>query len=140
EREESGRPRLAEAVGDDLVEPLMGLVSQRVGCRWTRRRGRATLTGAHGDRLRTVPVWDLLSSGQDKSPEPPPSASTANNGPSGALPGSPRSDERMLPLLSQELALMRGLQPYGLHPAQMAPAELAYRHCLRRRFLARRAV
>src|SRR5262249_28230243 len=59
EREESGRPRLTEAVGGDLVEPLMGLVSQRVGCRRTRRRGQATLTGAHGDRLRTVPVWDL---------------------------------------------------------------------------------
>src|SRR5262249_46251097 len=86
EREEGGRPRVTEAVGDDLIEPLMGLVSQRVGCRWTRRRGRATLTGAHGDRLRTVPVWDLLNSGQDKSPEHPPSATVADNGPPGALP------------------------------------------------------
>jgi hypothetical protein len=53
EREEGDRSCLTEAVRDDLVEPLMDLLSQLVACRWTGRCGRATLTGAHGDRLLT---------------------------------------------------------------------------------------
>src|SRR5205823_5416909 len=56
------------AVREDLVEPLVGSVSQALGSRRTARSGRITLTVAHGDRLLTVPVWDLFS-GQDKSPE-----------------------------------------------------------------------
>ena len=44
------------------------LAPQILDSRWTGRGGRITLTIAHGDRLLTVPVWDLFS-GQDKSPE-----------------------------------------------------------------------
>ncbi len=58
-----------QAVRDDRVEPLVDLALQILDRRWTARDGGITLRIAHGDRLLTVPVWDMFS-GQDKSPEP----------------------------------------------------------------------
>src|SRR4051794_6086658 len=73
EREERRGLVLVQAVSDDLVEPLVGLPPHLVDGRWTGRGGGITLRIAHGDRLRTVSVWDLFS-GQDTSPERPLSA------------------------------------------------------------------
>jgi hypothetical protein len=73
EVEERRRPLVIRAVRDDLVEPRTGPAPQILDSRWTGRGGRITLTNAHGDRLLTVPAWDMFS-GQDKSPERPLSA------------------------------------------------------------------
>ena len=54
------RVLVIRAVRDDLVEPLMGLAPQILDSRWTGHSGRITLTGAYGDRLLTVPVWDMF--------------------------------------------------------------------------------
>ncbi len=40
EVEERCGPWVLQAISDDLVEPLMGLLPQRFDVRWTRRRGR----------------------------------------------------------------------------------------------------
>jgi hypothetical protein len=68
ELEERDRPSIRHAVGNDLVEPLVSLPLQLIDRWWTGHDGRIIVRIAHGDRLLTVPVWDMFS-GQDKSPE-----------------------------------------------------------------------
>src|SRR5512135_2039056 len=68
ELEERRGPLIIQAGGDDHIELLVGLPRQLIDSRWTRRNGRITLRSVHGDRLLTVPAWDLFSD-QDKSPE-----------------------------------------------------------------------
>src|SRR5262245_59075378 len=94
----------------------MGLTPQILGSRWTGRGGRITLRIAHGDRLLTVPVWDLFS-GQDKSPEPLVSAPLQRIM-SHRAHRRTRLDPRDLCLvtLSQGFTITRELQPNGLHP------------------------
>src|SRR5438270_7554618 len=55
EVEERGGPRVLQAIRDDLVEPLMGLLPEGFEVRWTGGRGRVNLVIALGGGLLIVP-------------------------------------------------------------------------------------